>query len=135
MPFGESRFSLVPWSAVRSNIEERYRLSEVEGPVGSGPAAYWKVEGTRVEVGAIGALSRQFCAACNRVRITSDGRLKNCLAYEPQMVSLRDVLRDGGSDDELEDAIRMGILRKPAAHITTEAGANPFEGHMIQIGG
>lgn len=135
MPFGESRFPLVPWSDVRRKIERRYRLSEVAGPAGSGPANYWRVEGTRVEVGAIGALSRQFCEACNRVRITSDGRLKTCLAYEPEMVSLRDVLRGGGSDDDLEAAIRRGILRKPEAHITTQDGTNPFEGHMIQIGG
>jgi len=135
MPFGESRFGLVPWSDVRGTIEQRYRLTEVEGPAGSGPANYWRVEGTRVEVGAIGALSRQFCEACNRVRISSDGRLKNCLAYEPDAVSLRDVLRAGGTDDDLEASIRRAILRKPLAHITTEDGANPFEGHMIQIGG
>ncbi len=135
MPFGEARFPLVPWSDVRAKIEARYRLREIPGPAGSGPANYWKVEGTRVEVGAIGALSRQFCQACNRVRITSDGMLKTCLAYEPEMVSLRDVMRDGATDDQLEAAIRRGILRKPEAHITTEDGANPFEGHMVQIGG
>ncbi len=135
MPFGESRFRLVPWEQTRARLEERYTLIPAAGPDGSGPANYWTVAGTAVEVGAIGALSRQFCAACNRVRITSDGRLKTCLAYEPQMVSLRDVLRGGGSDDDLELAIRAGILRKPVAHITGEDGSNPFEGQMIQIGG
>lgn len=135
MPFGESRFQLVPWSRTRERLEERYTLLPAVGPDGSGPANYWTVAGTAVEVGAIGALSRQFCAACNRVRITPDGRLKTCLAYEPQMVSLRDVLRGGGSDDDLEAAIRAGISRKPIAHITGEDGSNPFEGQMIQIGG
>ena len=135
MPFGESRFQLVPWERTRGRIEEKYTLVPVEGPVGSGPANYWAVAGTKMTVGAIGALSRQFCAACNRVRITSDGRLKTCLAYEPEMISLRDVLREGGSDDDLEHAIRAGILRKPIAHITGEDGSNPFEGEMIQIGG
>ncbi len=135
MPFGESRFSLVPWAQTRRRLESRYTLLPVDGPDGSGPANYWSVAGTAVEVGAIGALSRQFCEACNRVRITSDGRLKTCLAYEPEMVSLRDVMRSGGSDDDLEAAIRAGILRKPLAHITNEDGSNPFEGQMIQIGG
>ncbi len=135
MPFGESVFPLVPWSEVRERIEERFTLLPTVGPGGSGPANYWKVAGTRVEVGAIGALSRQFCESCNRVRVTSDGRLKTCLAYEPRMISLRDVLREGGSDDDLEIAIRAGILRKPAAHVTDEAMATPFEGHMVQIGG
>ncbi len=135
MPFGESRFSLVPWSRTRERLEKRFELLPVQGPQGSGPANYWSVAGTQVTVGAIGALSRQFCEACNRVRITSDGRLKNCLAYEPQMVSVRDVMRNGGSDDDLELTIRAGILRKPIAHITGEDGTNPFEGNMIQIGG
>ena len=135
MPFGESRFPLVPWSTTRARIEERYSLTPTEGPTGSGPANYWRVDGTQVEVGAIGALSRQFCEACNRVRITSDGQLKNCLAYDPNMVSLRDVLRSGGDDDALEIAIRAAILQKPEAHITGEDGSNPFEGEMIQIGG
>ena len=88
-----------------------------------------------MEIGAIGALSRQFCENCNRIRVTSDGALKNCLAYEPQMISLRDVLREGGTDDDLEAAIRLGVTHKPEAHITTTDGHNPFEGSMISIGG
>jgi len=136
MPFGESRFGLVPWAATRARIEARgFRLVPAAGPDGSGPANYWAVAGTRLEVGAIGALSRQFCEACNRVRITPDGRLKTCLAYEPEMVSLRDVLRGGGSDDALEAAVRAGMLRKPAAHVTGIDGSRPFEGRMVQIGG
>jgi cyclic pyranopterin phosphate synthase len=135
MPFGESRFPLVPWSETRSRLEEHYELEPVSGPEGSGPATYWRVRGTEVTVGAIGALSRQFCENCNRIRITSDGRLKNCLAYEPKMLSLRDLMRAGCSDDQLEDGIRAGLSRKPFAHICEEDGSNPFEGNMIQIGG
>ena len=135
MPFGTSRFGLVPWATTRARLEERYTLLPSAGPDGSGPANYWSIVGTPVEVGAIGALSRQFCEACNRVRITADGRLKTCLAYEPEMVSLRDVLRNGGSDDDLEATVRRGMLHKPAAHITGRDGSNPFEGHMVQIGG
>ena len=135
MPFGESRFPLVPWSETRERIEQRYRIEPIEGPTGSGPATYWRVRGTRVQVGAIGALSRQFCEGCNRVRVTSDGQLKNCLAYEPEMVSLRDLMRAGCDDEELEAGIRRAVGMKPFSHICEEDGSNPFEGHMIQIGG
>ncbi|MEE2828220.1 MAG: GTP 3',8-cyclase MoaA [Myxococcota bacterium] len=135
MPFGESRFPLVPWFETRERIEQRYRIEAIEGPTGSGPATYWKVQGTRVQVGAIGALSRQFCEGCNRVRVTSDGRLKNCLAYEPEMVSLRDLMRAGCDDEELEAGIRRAVGMKPFSHICEEDGSNPFEGNMIQIGG
>ena len=135
MAFGESKFELVPWEETKARLDERFTLQPVEGPAGSGPATYWKVEGTRVEVGTIGALSSQFCAACNRVRITADGELRNCLAYEPHAVSLRDAMRETSSDDDLEWAIRGAILHKPLSHIQLEDGSGSFEGHMIQIGG
>jgi len=135
MAFGASRFKLVPWERTKAEIEAKHTLVAVDGPDGSGPADYWRVEGSQVTVGAIGALSRQFCAACNRIRITADGQVRNCLAYEPNMVSLRDVLRAGGSDDDLEAAIRGAVLSKPYSHIQQEDGSNPYEGNMIQIGG
>lgn len=135
MAFGTNRFPLVPWWKVRSRIEERYALEPASGPVGNGPATYWKVLGTALEVGSIGARSEQFCAGCNRIRITADGRWRNCLAYEPQMLSVRDLLRQGASDDELEAAIRGALLQKPWSHVHQEDGASPFEGHMVSIGG
>jgi cyclic pyranopterin phosphate synthase len=135
MAFGESRFPLVPWSVTKARLEERFTLTPADGPQGSGPASYWRVAGTEVEVGTIGALSSQFCAACNRVRITADGELRNCLAFEPDAVSLRDVMRDTSSDDDLEWAIRGAILRKPLSHIQLEDGSHSFQGTMVQIGG
>ncbi len=135
MPFGQSRFGLVPWDVTRRRLEERFELVPVAGPPGAGPATNFKVVGSAVEVGTIGAMSRQFCDSCNRVRITTDGRLKTCLAYEPEMLSLRDLLRSGCSDDELEIAIRLAIRRKPERHLSTEDGSNPFEGSMVSIGG
>ena len=135
MAFGESKFPLVPWAETRRTLEERFTLEPVDGPGGSGPASYWKVAGTKVEVGTIGALSSQFCAACNRVRVTADGELRNCLAYEPQALSLRDVMRETSDDEDLEWAIRGAILRKPLSHIQLEDGSNSFEGSMVTIGG
>lgn len=135
MPFSETRFTLVPWEATKARIEQRFTLTPTTVSNGSGPADYWRVEGTRVEVGSIGALSRQFCENCNRVRITSDGRLKNCLAFEPDMVSLRDVMRDGGDDDALAAAIRGAVAGKPFAHRCTEEDGQAFAGSMVLIGG
>jgi GTP 3',8-cyclase len=135
MPFTDNRFGFVGWDATKARLEQRHRLVPTGPSNGSGPAAYWRVEGTRVEVGSIGALSHQFCESCNRIRITSDGQLKNCLAFDPDMVSLRDLMRGGGSDDELERAIRAAVARKPFAHECTEEGGKPFEGAMVAIGG
>lgn len=135
MAFGESKFKVVPWSMSKARLDARFTLDPVEGPAGSGPANYWTVRGTAVTVGSIGALSSQFCSNCNRVRITADGELRNCLAYEPDAVSLRDVLRSGADDTDLEWAIRGAILRKPFAHIQHEDGEHGFEGTMVSIGG
>ena len=135
MAYGENRFPLVPWAETERLLRSRYELVPARGPQGSGPATYWKVEGTKVEVGSIGARSEQFCAGCNRIRITSDGRIKNCLAYEPEMVSVRGTMRGGCSDDELEWAIRGALLRKPWSHVHQEDGGGAFEGQMVQIGG
>ena len=135
MPFSENRFTLVPWEQTRARIEQRFTLTPTTVANGSGPADYWRVEGTKVEIGSIGALSRQFCERCNRIRITSDGRLKNCLAFEPDMVSLRDVMRAGGDDDALEAAVRGAVASKPFAHECTEQEGRAFDGAMVLIGG
>ena len=135
MPFGQSKFGLVPWETTRRRLEERFELVPVDDVAGSGPARTFRVAGSEVQVGTIGAMSERFCESCNRVRITTDGSLKNCLAFEPQMLSLRDLLRSGGSDDELEMGIRRGLRRKPERHLAGADGSNPFEGSMVRIGG
>jgi len=61
--------------------------------------------------------------------------VKTCLAYEPNGIDLKQRMRSGASDDELEAALRAAVLRKPFSHICNEDGTNPFEGKMIQIGG
>ena len=136
MPFGAPRFPLVSWDEVERLLRERFTLLPLsQAPVGSGPATYFAVEGARVTVGAIGARSAKFCEGCNRVRVTATGALRNCLAYEPDGVSLRDAMRGGADDDELDRVLRAGIERKPRDHRSTAAGGVPFEGHMVHIGG
>ncbi|MCK6526023.1 GTP 3',8-cyclase MoaA [Myxococcota bacterium] len=133
IPFGVEGWRLVPWRDVRARIEERHRLEPLDGA--DGPAARFAVVGRRARVGRIAALSHQFCSACDRVRVTSDGSLKTCLAYEPRMVSLRDVMRATHDDDALEAAIRAGIAHKPLSHACDEEGEGRFEGAMVRIGG
>ena len=84
-------------------------------PVGYGPANYYKVEGFVGRIGMIGAVSSKFCHQCNRVRLTAQGFLKTCLQYDAG-VDLRELLRSGGSDEELEAAMRRAISQKPKEH-------------------
>ena len=100
---------------------------------GCGPAVYYGSAGLRGRIGLIQAVSRSFCAGCNRVRLTSTGVLKPCLCYETG-VELRPLLRGGCSREELAGAMARAILDKPAAHCFGD-GAAPEHRNMSQIGG
>ncbi|MBC7858139.1 MAG: GTP 3',8-cyclase MoaA, partial [Burkholderiaceae bacterium] len=69
----------------------------------------------KFSLGFITPLSQHFCATCNRVRLTVDGMLHLCLGQEDRL-DLRALLRAGASDADLDDAIRMALLRKPERH-------------------
>lgn len=82
---------------------------------GGGPARYVQVAGTQLKIGFITPISQHFCATCNRVRLTVDGTLYTCLGQEDK-TELRPLLRAGASLEELQDAIRAAIGRKPERH-------------------
>ncbi len=71
---------VVPIPEIRARIEAAEGpLTPVHGPRGNGPARYYHLAGAEGTVGFIGALSDHFCSACNRLRLTADGRLRPCL--------------------------------------------------------
>jgi cyclic pyranopterin phosphate synthase len=86
------------------------------------------------EIGFVNPVSEPFCADCNRIRITSDGKLRTCL-FSIDETSLRDPLRSGASDDELEALIRDAVWRKELKHRINEAGFRRPARSMSQIGG
>ena len=98
---------------------------------GNGPASYWRISGYKMPVGFIEPLHNKFCAVCNRVRLTSIGMLKPCL-YSNEGMNLKRLLRDGGSDADLLQAMQEIIYAKPAGH-SFEVETASF--NMSQIGG
>ncbi len=100
-----------------------------------GPARYWRVEGTRTRLGLISPLTANFCDGCNRVRLTTEGKLYTCLGHDDH-VDLKAVLRDGGVD-ALDDAIEGALATKPARHdFRIEVGGAPAVArHMSVTGG
>jgi len=98
-----------------------------------GPARYWRIAG-RGEVGIISAMTEHFCDDCNRLRLTATGALHACLGHD-DAISLRDVLRGGGSDDELVRAIAGSVTGKRAGHVFERTGQGGPTKHMIGIGG
>jgi cyclic pyranopterin phosphate synthase len=99
-----------------------------------GPARYWRVAATGRELGIISAMTEHFCDDCNRLRLTATGELHACLGHD-DAISLRDVLRRGGSDDDVVRSIAAAVTGKRAGHVFERTGAGAPHKHMIGIGG
>ena len=110
---------------------ERQPLAEAD--FGDGPAVYYTVPGWQGSIGFIAAVHGKFCASCNRVRLTSQGFLRPCLASEAGC-DLRALLRSGADDTQLLAAIRETIWAKPREH-HFEDSSMPATRGMYRIGG
>lgn len=119
--------------------ETQARLEEIYGPLvplpssPSDPARLWQIRGARGTIGFISPISAPFCAHCNRVRLTADGKLRLCLLRNDE-IDLRQLARDGADDDALRQALLAGIWRKPWGHGIAEGDRQIGRG-MSQIGG
>lgn len=111
-------------------------VAEGQGGEARGPARYWRLDapGERREFGIISAMSEHFCDTCNRLRLSATGDLHPCLAYD-DATSLRDIIRAGGSDDDVRRAIVDALAGKRAGHLFQSTGAGAPTKHMIAIGG
>ena len=103
---------------------------------GNGPAVYYRRPGVNGSIGLISAIHGIFCSSCNRIRLTSQGKIRPCLCYDTE-TDVRPFL--SRPDDELREAIREAILSKPEAHCFNEenkaAAGSAERSLMSQIGG
>jgi len=120
---------------VRGELESFWTLTDIPLSTG-GPARYAEVAETGGRLGFITPLSHNFCESCNRVRLTCTGTLHTCLGQD-DATDLRAVLRAGGSDADLEDAIRLAVDGKPRGHDfqIARAAAPAVARHMSTTGG
>lgn len=125
--------SLVTSEETQARLEERFGPLEPLETDPADPARTWKIPGAKGTIGFISPVSAPFCAACNRVRLTSDGKLRLCL-LRPDEVDVRDLMRSGADDDAIRAQLRGGIWRKPWGHGLAEGERNTVRG-MSQIGG
>ncbi len=118
MPLGARDFwspeRYISQDEIRKRIESLGKLEPAHINTG-GPARYWRFPGARGVIGFISALSNHFCNECNRLRITSDGRIRPCLFSETE-IDLKPVLRCGGDDGELERLLILATECKPEGH-------------------
>lgn len=108
--------NFVSASEVWRNLSQAFELEPVDDkakPPGFGPAKYWRINGALGTIGFIAPVSEPFCNSCNRLRLTCNGILRSCLAYE-MGVDLRRALK--GDDAEIENAFVIAASLKPFGH-------------------
>ncbi|MDG4550790.1 MAG: GTP 3',8-cyclase MoaA [Candidatus Contendobacter sp.] len=120
--------------AIRADLERVFALAPTTESTG-GPARYYRVPGTDSRIGFIAPHSHNFCEACNRVRISAEGRLLLCLGQE-HSVDLRHVLRAHPGDRErLKQAIVAAMAIKPRGHDFRPGGPVTISRAMHHTGG
>ncbi|HSA51553.1 MAG TPA: GTP 3',8-cyclase MoaA [Yinghuangia sp.] len=132
---GWDRAQMVTAEEILRDLSAAFRL-EPEGDAarGSAPAERWLVDGGPGRVGVIGTVTRPFCGACDRTRLTADGQIRNCL-FAREESDLRAALRGGADDDELADRWRAAMaVKKAGAGIDDPTFLQPAR-PMSAIGG
>lgn len=139
------RSKVVPAKEILSKIEALYPLVPRQTPPvhrpndspssGREPATVWEfADGSEGTVGIIPSVSAPFCASCNRLRVTADGQLRNCL-FSLSETDLKSLVRSGSSDGELQAAIRGAVWGKQAGHRINETDFVRPGRSMSMIGG
>ncbi len=127
------RSLMVPQAEILERLGERFRLTPVQER-GSAPAELFLVDGGPETVGVIASVSAPFCAACDRVRLTADGQLRNCLFAQSE-VDLRGPLRDGAGDEEIAELVIGEMWRKKPGHGIDRPDFHQPDRPMSAIGG
>jgi GTP 3',8-cyclase len=135
MPVGELRDltleHIVPSDEVLSRVAEVGALEPASGPArGNGPAKYFRLAGAAGTIGVITPMTHTYCASCNRVRLTADGRLRTCL-FGDHEVDLRTPLRAGES---LVPHFRDALANKPKEHELLQMRVGGLKA-LSQVGG
>jgi GTP 3',8-cyclase len=125
--------SVLTGEALRAIIDRVHPLEEVPREPHA-TARVFRFRDGQGEIGFINPVSEPFCADCNRVRLTAEGKLRTCL-FSLHETDLRAPLRDGASDGELERIVREAVWRKELKHHVGERGFRQPPRTMSAIGG
>ncbi|GGQ73938.1 GTP 3',8-cyclase MoaA [Kitasatospora griseola] len=111
---GWDRSQMVTAEEILALLRTRFALTPEPSSVrGAAPAERWLVDGGPATVGVIASVTRPFCRACDRTRLTADGQIRNCL-FATGETDLRGALRSGASDAELAELWRAAMWGKKA---------------------
>jgi cyclic pyranopterin phosphate synthase len=112
---GWSRDGMVTADEIFTSLEKEFVLTPAAEPRGSAPAELFLVDGGPATVGVIASVTRPFCGDCDRVRLTADGQVRNCL-FAREESDLRGALRGGATDEEIADRWVVAMRGKRAGH-------------------
>ena len=138
MPIGKddgwSMEKVVPAQEVIETINSYARIVPILPDGSRAPADRYMFEDGKGEIGVISSVSEPFCSACDRVRLTSDGKFRTCL-FSVHETDLRTLLRGGATDEEIADVITGAVWKKEEGHLINRPGFVRPERTMSQIGG
>jgi GTP 3',8-cyclase len=132
---GWDRATMVTAEEILDRLSREVDLTPQDSSTrGSAPAETWLVDGGPARVGVIGSVTRPFCGSCDRVRLTADGQVRNCL-FARSEDDLRGPLRVGASDAELAEILRRALATKKPGHGIDDPGFLQPARPMSAIGG
>jgi cyclic pyranopterin phosphate synthase len=109
------RTEMVDAGEILASLRAAFTLTPVPEERGAAPAELWLVDGGPTRVGVIGSVTRPFCGACDRTRLTADGQVRSCL-FATGETDLRALLRGGADDAAIADRWRDAMWAKAAGH-------------------
>jgi cyclic pyranopterin phosphate synthase len=118
---------------IREMIDAVYPLEPLRREAHATARVYRFRDG-RGEIGFVNPVSEPFCADCNRIRLTAEGKLRTCL-FSLHETDLREPLRSGAADGEVEEIVREAVWRKELKHHVSESGFRQPPRTMSRIGG
>ena len=139
MPMSETdsgrHLQFLPLDQVYEKLNLKYNFYKIDKNTG-GPSIYYRSNKLLIDVGFITPLTNNFCSSCNRVRITSTGKLFMCLGQN-NYVDFRKILRNDYSDEYIKDQIKFALKIKPKKHdFIIEKNIKPYmKRHMNVTGG
>jgi len=132
---GWRRENMVTAGEILDALSAEFTLTpDLSAARGSAPAETFLVDGGPARVGVIGSVTRPFCGACDRVRLTADGQIRNCLCAQDES-NLRDPMRAGADDEELAALWTRAVAAKLPGHGINDPGFLQPVRPMSAIGG
>jgi cyclic pyranopterin phosphate synthase len=138
MPMGEGEAwqgtEIIPSAQIMEEIRELGELLPRGNEASDGPAKRYFLKGGQGEIGFISPISSHFCAQCNRLRLTPEGRIRTCL-FSDEEIDLKRVLRTSGGAEGIEEVLHQALRAKPAGHRIGDIRFKKCQRGMHAIGG